>query len=154
MGEARWASRAALDAGAGAERRRTDSMSDQVGRLEAWLDAYGNHDRQTMLDSLADDAVWHVGGTHRYSGDYRGRDAVLGYFDAVREATADTMQLEPLEILANDRHGAAFLRVTADRAGHRLESVVADAFRFDDEGRIVEFWASNANQAAIDDFWA
>jgi uncharacterized protein len=129
-------------------------MGDQVGRLRAWLDAYGNQDRQTMLDSLADDAVWHVGGTHRHSGDYRGREAILGYFDAVREATADTMRLEPLEILANDRHGAAFLRVTADRDGRQLETVVADAFRFDDAGRIVEFWASNSNQAAIDEFWA
>jgi hypothetical protein len=129
-------------------------MADQKGRLEAWLDAYGNRDRQTMLDSLAEEAVWHVGGTHRHSGDYRGRDAILGYFDAVREATADTMALEPLEILANDRHGAAFLRVTAERNGRRLETVAADAFRFDDEGRIVEFWASNANQAAIDEFWA
>ena len=129
-------------------------MGDQVRRLEAWLDAYADHDRQTMIDSLADDAVWHVGGTHRHSGEYRGRDAILGYFDAVREATADTMQLEPLEILANDQHGAAFMRVTADRVGRRLETIVADAFRFDDQGRIVEFWASNSNQAAIDEFWA
>jgi uncharacterized protein len=129
-------------------------MTDQVRRLEAWLDAYGSHDRQTMLESLAEGAVWHVGGTHRHSGDYRGREAILGYFDAVREATADTMRLEPLEILANDWHGAAFLRVTAERKGRRLESVVADAFRFDDQGQIVEFWASNANQAAIDEFWA
>jgi hypothetical protein len=129
-------------------------MGDQVRRLEAWLDAYGGHDRQTMLDSLADDAVWHVGGTHRHSGDYRGRDEILGYFDAIRDATADTMRLEPIEVIANDRHGAAFLRVTAERDGRRLDSVVADAFRFDDEGRIVEFWASNSNQAAIDEFWA
>lgn len=129
-------------------------MGDQVARLKAWLDAYGKHDRQTMRDSLAEDAVWHVGGTHRHSGDYRGRDSVLGYFDAVRDATADTMRLEPLELLANDRHGAAFMRVTAERDGRRLETVVADAFRFDDDGRIVEFWAANANQAAIDAFWA
>ena len=129
-------------------------MGDHTARLEAWLDAYGNHDRQTMSDSLAEDAVWHVGGTHRHSGDYRGRDAILAYFDAVREATGDTMRLEPLELLADDRYGAAFMRVTADREGRRLETVVADAFRFDDEGRIVEFWASNANQAGIDAFWA
>ena len=129
-------------------------MSDHRRRLEAWLDAYGNHDRQTMLDSLAEDAVWHVGGTHRHSGDYRGRDAILGYFDAIREATADTMRLEALEILADERYGAAFLRVNADRDGRRLETVAADAFRFDDKGRIAEFWASNSNQAAIDEFWA
>ena len=129
-------------------------MGDHRRRLEAWLDAYGNHDRQTMLDSLAEDAVWHVGGTHRHSGDYRGRDAILGYFDAIREATADTMRLEALEILADERYGAAFLRVNADRDGRRLETVAADAFRCDDKGRIAEFWASNSNQAAIDEFWA
>jgi ketosteroid isomerase-like protein len=129
-------------------------MSEQVQRLEAWLAAYGGRDRDTMLDSLADDAVWHVGGTHRLSGDYRGRDAILGYFDAVRQETTDSMRLEPLEILANDRHGAAFLRVTAERNGKRMDTVVADAFRFDEQGRIVEFWAHSANQPAIDEFWS
>jgi len=126
----------------------------QVQRLEAWLAAYGEHDRQTMLDSLAEDAVWHVGGTHRLSGDYRGREAILGYFDSVRQETTDSMRLERLEVLADERHGAAFLRVTAEREGRHLDTVVADAFRFDEHGRIVEFWAHSADQAAIDRFWS
>ena len=129
-------------------------MDDQVRRLEAWFSSYGDRDRGTMLDSLAEDAVWHVGGTHRLSGDYRGRQAILEYFDKVRQETGDSMRLEPLEVMANERHGAAFLRVTAERQGRRLDSVVADAFRFDDEGRIAEFWACNANQSAINEFWA
>jgi uncharacterized protein len=129
-------------------------MSGQVQRLEDWLAAYGDHDRETMLNSLAEDAVWHVGGTHRLSGDYQGREAILGYFDSVRDETRDSMELETLEILANERHGAAFLRVTADRAGKRLDTVVADAFRFDKDGRIIEFWAHSADQAAIDSFWS
>jgi ketosteroid isomerase-like protein len=128
-------------------------VNEQVQLLERWLAAYGQQEREAMLDSLAEDAVWHVGGTHRLSGDYRGRDEILGYFDAVRRETGDTMKLETLEILANERHGAAFLRVTADREGRRLETVAADAFRFDEEGRIAEFWASNADQASIDAFW-
>ena len=64
------------------------------------------------------------------------------------------MRLEPLEVLANDRHGAAFLRVTADRQGRQLDVVVADAFRFDADGRILEFWAHATDQAAIDAFWS
>lgn len=129
-------------------------MDGQVQRLQAWLDAYGSNDRATMLDSLADDAVWHVGGTHQFSGDYRGRDAIVGYFNAVRQETTDSMQLEPLEVIAHKRYGAAFLRVTAERRGRRLDTVVADAFRFDDDGRIVEFWAHSADQSAIDEFWS
>lgn len=126
---------------------------ERVQRLERWLAAYGDSDREAMADSLADDAVWHVGGTHRLSGDYRGREAILDYFDTVREETADTMRLDPLEVMANDRHGAAFLRVTAERDGRRLDVVMADAFRFDDRGRIAEFWAHATDQAAIDEFW-
>jgi uncharacterized protein len=129
-------------------------VDEQVRRLGAWLDAYAEHDRDAMADSLAEDAVWHVGGTHRLSGDYRGRDAILGYFDAVREETGDTLTLERLEVLANKRHGAAFLRVTAEREGRRLDTVVADAFRFGEDGRILEFWAHSADQAAIDQFWS
>ena len=127
---------------------------ERVRRLEAWISAYGENDRDEMAESLADDAVWHVGGTHRLSGDYRGRDEILGYFDSVRRETGDTMRLEPLEVLANDRHGAAFLRVTAEREGRRLDVVVADAFRFDDGGSIAEFWAHATDQAAIDEFWS
>ena len=127
--------------------------SEGVQRLERWLTAYDEHDRGAMADSLADDAVWHVGGTHRLSGDYRGREAILDYFDTVRRETRDTMRLEPLELLADDRHGAAFLRVTAERDGRRLDVTLADAFRFDADGRIVEFWAHANNQSAIDEFW-
>lgn len=129
-------------------------VDERVQRLEAWLAAYGNHDREAMAESLAEDAVWHVGGTHRLSGDYRGRDAILGYFDAVRGETANTMRLEPLEVLANDRHGAAFLHVTAERRGRQLDVVVADAFRFDEDGRIREFWAHATDQRAVDEFWS
>lgn len=129
-------------------------VNEQVQRLERWLAAYGQEEREAMLDSLAEDAVWHVGGTHRFSGDYQGRDAIIGYFDAVRKETSDTMTLETLEVLANERHGAAFLRVTAERQGRRLDTVAADAFRFDEQGRIAEFWASNADQASIDEFWS
>ncbi len=129
-------------------------VDERVQRLEAWLAAYDNHDREAMQESLAEDAVWHVGGTHRLSGDYRGRDAILGYFDTVRSETGNTMRLEPLEVLANERHGAAFLRVTAEREGRSMDVVVTDAFRFDDDGRILEFWAHANDQAAIDAFWS
>lgn len=128
-------------------------VNEQVARLKAWLDAYADHDRDAMADSLTDDAVWHVGGNHRLSGDYRGRAAILDYFDTVRQETGDSMRLEPLEVLANERHGAAFLSVTAERHGRRLDAVLADAFRFAADGRIEEFWAHSADQPAIDEFW-
>ena len=75
-------------------------------RLQAFLNAYGARDRKLVEEALAEEAVWHVGGTHQFSGDYRGREAILDYFDRTGTETADSLRLEPVELMADDRHGA------------------------------------------------
>lgn len=124
-----------------------------VGRLRAFLDHHAAGDREALGRLLAEDAVWHVGGRHRFSGDLHGREAILAYFDAVRKETDGTLDLQPLELLANDRRGAAFLRVTAQRQGRDLDVVMAEAFVFAADGTIQEFWAHAADQDSIDRFW-
>ena len=125
-----------------------------VERLRRFLEAYAAKDAETIRGTLADDAVWHVGGTHPLSGDYRGPDAILEYFDRVGDETAGTLRLEPIELLANDQRGAAFLRVTGNRGDRQLDVTMAEAFQLDGEGRIREFWAHATDQDAIDRFWA
>ena len=129
-------------------------MHPNVERLETFLDAYAENDVPGIRNCLADDAVWHVGGTHRLSGDYRGAASILEYFEQVGEETGRTLHLERLELLANNERGAAFLRVTGERGGHLLDVTMAEAFRFDDNGRINEFWAHATDQDAIDRFWS
>jgi ketosteroid isomerase-like protein len=114
---------------------------------------YAVNDSETIRAMLADDAVWHVGGTHRLSGDYRGPDAILEYFERVGEETGGTLRLEPIEVLANDQHGAAFLRVTGERGDQHLDVTMAEAFHLDGEGRIREFWAHATDEDAINRFW-
>ena len=124
-----------------------------VEHLRSFLDAYAAHDRAGLSTCLAEDAVWHVGGKHSLSGDYRGREAILGYFDRVGAETAGTLTLEPVEVVANDLRGAAFLRVTADRDGRHLDVTMAEAFVFATDGTITEFWAHSNDQDAVDGFW-
>ncbi len=126
---------------------------ENVGRLRSFLDAYAVGDAGRIRDALAPDAVWHVGGRHRFSGDYGGGEAILEYFDRVGSETGRTMRLEPLELLANDERGAAFLHVTAEREGQALDVTMAEAFQFDAQGRITEFWAHATDQPAVDRFW-
>lgn len=125
-----------------------------VERMEAFLDAYAARDADRIGAALAEEAVWHVGGTHSLSGNYRGRQAILDYFEKVSAATGGTLRLDPIELLANDERGAAFLSVTADRTGRRLDVTMAEAFQFDDDGRIREFWAHASDQDAVDQFWS
>jgi uncharacterized protein len=122
--------------------------------LQRFLTAYADSDHEALGALLAEDAVWHVGGTHRFSGDRRGRQAILDYFDTVASETGGTLALHPLEVLADERHGAVFLRVTGQRGEEHLDVPMAEAFTFAPDGTIAEFWAHAADQAAIDRFWA
>jgi hypothetical protein len=117
------------------------------------LKAYETGDREEMERFLAPDIVWHVGGDHRLSGDYRGRDAVLDYYETIRSETGGTLQLEPVSIMADDEHAAIFMRVTGKRGSKKLDTVLAEALRLDRDGRWLEYWALAEDQPAVDAFW-
>ena len=46
----------------------------------------------------------------------------------------------------------SFTHVTAESEGGQLDVVMADARRFDDAGRVVEYWTLSNGQAAVDAF--
>jgi hypothetical protein len=124
-----------------------------VERVREALAAYNQGDIEAMKSRLADEVLWHVGGEHPLSGDYRGREAVGAYFDKVRSLTSGTIKLEPIDILAGEHHAGIFMRATAHRNGQELDTTMAEAIRFDDAGRWVEYWALADDQDAVDAFW-
>jgi ketosteroid isomerase-like protein len=125
-----------------------------VERVRDGFAAFNRGDVEAMRPFIADDIVWHVGGDHPLSGDYRGREAVLDYVTRVLDLGGGTLKGEPLDILANDRHAGVFQRVTAERDGRRLDVVLAQALTLDQEGRWLEYWALADEQDAVDAFWA
>lgn len=125
-----------------------------VERLQHFLDAYESGDAAAVGELIAPDAVWHVGGTHRLSGDYRGREAILEYFNTVSTESSASLRLHPMELLANDVRGAIFLRVTGERGGRQLDVTMAEAIVFAADGTIAEYWAHATDQDAINSFWA
>jgi uncharacterized protein len=125
-----------------------------VQRIRDALAAYNSGDLEGMRAFIAEDIVWHVGGNHPLSGDYRGRDAVFDYYAKVRDQTGGTLTLKPLNILANDEHGGVFMRVSGQRDGKTLDVVLAEALTFDESGRWAEYWALADEQDTVDAFWA
>ena len=118
--------------------------------FEAW-----NSGRLDVIrEYFTEDVVWHVGGNHPLSGDYRGRDAIFGYFERVRDLTHGGLQSEPQDILADDSHGGVFTRVTADRDDRHLDVVLAQAFRINPDGKFTEYWALADDQDAVNAFWS
>ena len=61
---------------------------------------------------------------------------------------------EPFEILVSERHAGVFNRVTGERDGRTFDVELAQALRFDDEGRWAEYWALADDQDELDAFWA
>jgi hypothetical protein len=125
-----------------------------IAMIRRALEVYNSGDHDAMRGFLADDILWHVGGNHEMSGDYVGIEAVVDYFRRVRRETAGTLQVEPAEILANDRHASIFMRVSAYRDVRWMDVLLAEALTLDSNGRWTEYWALANDQDAVDAFWS
>jgi uncharacterized protein len=125
-----------------------------VGRVREGFAAFNRGDVEAMRPVITEDIVWHVGGDHPLSGDYRGADAVFEYVRTVLDLTGGTLKGEPLDVLANDRHAGVFQRVTGERDGKRLDVVLAQALTLDEDGRWLEYWALADEQSEVDAFWS
>jgi hypothetical protein len=56
------------------------------------------------------------------SGDYKGKDAIFGFFTKIMQETDGTFRLEVHDILASDDHGVVLVRQTAQRNGKSWDS--------------------------------
>jgi ketosteroid isomerase-like protein len=115
--------------------------------------AFSEGDMATLNDLFADDLVWHVGGRTPISGDYRGKDAVFGFFTQTMEMTGGTFRLEIHDILANDEHVVALASVSGQRDGKSLQDNSVQVLHVKD-GKVTESWFHPGDQYATDEFWS
>jgi hypothetical protein len=69
--------------------------------------------RSALNDLFADDLLWHAGGRSQLSGDYRGRDAVYGFFGMLMEVTDGSFHLDLHTVFADEEHGVALVLLHA-----------------------------------------
>lgn len=132
----------------------TTAQAANVERARRAYEAFGKGDMATVSESLTDDTVWHIPGKSQLAGDYKGKDAVFGFFGKLMELTGGTLKLEVHDILANEEHGAVLVTENAQRNGKTLKSRAVHITHLDSEGRVKEFWSFNEDQAAVDAFYA
>lgn len=125
-----------------------------VSQARAYLDTYGQGDLEALRAFFVDDVVWHVGGNHPLSGDYRGKESLFAYLRDVRESTGGSLALTPEAVLGNDRHVAMFVRVQGERNDKTLDVSMAEMVTVAPDGRWSEFWAMADDQDAVDAFWS
>jgi ketosteroid isomerase-like protein len=122
-------------------------------RSRAGYAAFAAGDLTTVSDLLSDDIVWHSGGDNSLTGDYEGKEAVLGYFGRLMQETDGSFKNDIHDMLANDEHGVALVTASASRGGKSFEGRVVHVFHLRD-GKMTEFWAFPEDQKAFDELWA
>lgn len=128
-------------------------MGSKAERLGEAMAAFSRGDVEAFGDILiADEVVWHWPGRSSVAGDYRGREATLELLRGFRRLTEDRLHIEPLDILEGETYLMSFTHVTAEQEGRSLDVVMADAMRFGEDGRVVEFWTLSNDQKAVDSF--
>jgi ketosteroid isomerase-like protein len=130
------------------------TSTEQVQRVREGYEAFGRGDLDAIRDQFNPDVIWHVGGKHQLSGDYKGIDDVFGFFGKLFTETNGSFKNEVHDILASDDHSVVILSQTAERNGKKLTSNSVQVIHRDDEGRIKESWFLADDPYAIDDFWA
>ena len=115
--------------------------------------AFGTGDIAALSELLADDIVWHVGGRSPITGDYKGKDEVLGFFAQLAERAGGTFRVEIHDLLANDEHVVALVKGTGERGGKTLNDNGAQVFHVQG-GKVTEQWFHPGDPYAADEFWS
>lgn len=114
--------------------------------------AYAGGDLDALRTKLTEDVVWHVPGHSRISGEHRGIEAVLAYFDARRTMTDHTFQVTVHGIsLVGDRV-VQLAGGRAMRERNELSWETVGVFRVEDD-RVAECWLVPFDQYAFDEIW-
>ncbi|MFI0449330.1 nuclear transport factor 2 family protein [Actinomadura sp. 6N118] len=119
-----------------------------------YVEAMAAKDFATIGSLFADDIIWHQPGSHRFSGTYRGADAVNGAIGGQMAATEGTLDIAITgEPMVNDALAAFPVHFSAKRDGAQMSMDGVDVLRVEGD-KIAEVWLFSADQQAEDDFWA
>jgi ketosteroid isomerase-like protein len=113
---------------------------------------YRGADSDAVRDLLTPDVVWHVPGESVISGDHRGRDAVLQYFERRRAIAGGAMAIVVGEQLVSGDVVVQFADGEVERDGDRLSWRTVGVYRMEGE-RVAEAWLVPLELAAFDEVW-
>jgi uncharacterized protein len=103
---------------------------------------------------LSEDIVWVVPGDNAITGDYRGIDAVMAYFEHRRDLADGSFRMHPGDVLAGDGDRVAALTdgtATIEGIEHHWSTVGLYRVR---DGRIAGCWLLPLDPAAFDAVWS
>lgn len=114
--------------------------------------AFNEQHLDEAMETIAEDIVWHAGGDGPLAGEYKGKQAVMGFFMKFGQLTEGTSEFDVHDILASEDHTVVIGTATATRHGRTHTSRFVDVVHPGADGRAREFWRFVEDQAADDEF--
>jgi uncharacterized protein len=116
--------------------------------------AFGEGDLDTLRSLFAPDAVHVATGNSPVAGEYKGVDAILGYYGTLFELTDGTFAAELEDVKADgDDTVVATHRDKGQRGGKTLDQEETLTFTLAD-GKITRLVENHSDQATYDAFWS
>lgn len=112
-------------------------------------DAFDRRDTDWITQHFADDIVWHIGGTSKLAGSYKGMQEISDVFGRQEKVLANS-KIDTHDIVGNDQHVIAIGSATAqDPQGGSVSWRWGNVFHVRD-GKITEVWGLSEDPTAID----
>jgi ketosteroid isomerase-like protein len=121
--------------------------------IERAYDAFARGDIPTVMDTLAEDILWHVPGRGPLSRDYHGHAEVLGFFRHFMELSEGTFRIAIDSVLAKEDRVIVLVTESARRPKGEWSSPQVHAWTVKD-GKATVFWQFQGDQQTEDEFWS
>ena len=115
-------------------------------------EAFNESHIEDVLELLTDDVLWHAGGDNPITGEYKGKDEVMGMLAKFGQLTEGTYEADIHDILASGDHTVVIGTYTATRHGRTHSARFVDVIHPDNTGKVKEFWRFFEDVAAEDEF--
>ena len=119
----------------------------------AAIDAFNRDDLVAVGEHVSPDFVYRIPGRSVVAGEFRGVDGFVEALVRLRVASAGTIEVTPLVVLADDENVIARARVTARRGSEQLDTENCYAFSFVD-GKVAAGQVFVSDPEHVDAFWA
>jgi uncharacterized protein len=127
------------------------SAQEDAELVRRGYEAFIAGDMVWLNEHLHENVVWHNPGHNLLSGDYEGREAVLGFF--ARTVQIALPEFDMHDVVASDDHVVALTATTWRRNDNNetFEDHVGQVFHLDG-GKVLEVWTMAENLVGLDQF--
>lgn len=129
------------------------SEHPNVALIRRGFAAFNEGDVVTLSQIIAKDAVQHMPGHNRFSGDHKGIDEILTMYGEIAQLTEGDFRAELEEVYANDHRAVAIYRAQGTRGSLRLDERNALCFEILD-GKAIDLDDVSLDGVTNDEFWA